>query len=45
MLGDTVQQRGSLVSPDKLRFDFDCAKSLTSAQLKQLDDEINDVIQ
>src|SRR5262249_5008937 len=33
VLGDDVQQKGSLVDPEKLRFDFSHGKSLTDDEL------------
>jgi alanyl-tRNA synthetase len=41
MLGTSVEQRGSLVEPERLRFDFTCPRPLTSAELARLDDQIN----
>lgn len=35
VLGDTVDQRGSLVAPDRLRFDFSANAGMTADQLKQ----------
>jgi len=36
-LGDGVQQKGSLVDPEKLRFDFSHSKSLTEAELNSVE--------
>ncbi len=36
-LGETVDQKGSLVAPDKLRFDFSHGSSVTPEQLKQIE--------
>jgi alanyl-tRNA synthetase len=44
LLGDSVRQRGSLVSDDKFRFDFSFNKNLSSEQLRQLEDSVNAVI-
>ncbi len=41
ILGDEVQQAGSLVEKDRLRFDFTCSQSLSAKQLRQIEDEIN----
>ena len=38
VLGDSVFQQGSLVAPDKLRFDFCYDKSLTQEEIKQVED-------
>ncbi|MBR1944324.1 MAG: alanine--tRNA ligase [Alphaproteobacteria bacterium] len=38
VLGETVFQQGSLVAPDKLRFDFCYDKSLTQDEIKQVED-------
>lgn len=43
-LGTHVQQRGSLVAPDRLRFDFANDGKVTPEQLSQIEAEINDVI-
>lgn len=41
MIGTSVEQRGSLVEPERLRFDFTCPRPLTSEELTRLDDQIN----
>ena len=43
-LGSHVQQRGSLVASDKLRFDFAHGESLTDADMKAVEDEVNAAI-
>ncbi|KCZ80119.1 alanine-tRNA ligase, partial [Anncaliia algerae PRA339] len=40
-----ITQKGSLVSDDKLRFDFDLNRSLTLEEVKLLEDKINEVIE
>ena len=40
-LGLHVAQKGSLVTSDKLRFDFSHHKALTSKELKEIEDEVN----
>ncbi|XP_029009476.1 alanine--tRNA ligase, mitochondrial isoform X2 [Betta splendens] len=44
VLGPSVQQRGSHVSADRLRFDFSIKVSLTASQLKQVEQCVNDII-
>ncbi|XP_014865593.1 PREDICTED: alanine--tRNA ligase, mitochondrial isoform X2 [Poecilia mexicana] len=44
VLGRSVQQRGSHISADRLRFDFSVKGPLSSAQLQQVDRCIRDVI-
>jgi len=44
VLGHHVRQEGSLVTPDRLRFDFTHAKPLTSDELNQVADMLNDAI-
>ena len=41
VLGNHARQAGSLVSPDRLRFDFTHSEALTSAQLEQIEAGIN----
>ncbi|MCA9906248.1 MAG: alanine--tRNA ligase, partial [Anaerolineae bacterium] len=43
-LGDHVQQRGSLVAPDRLRFDFVHDGKIDANTLRAIEDEINGVI-
>jgi alanyl-tRNA synthetase len=43
-LGTHVQQRGSLVAPDRLRFDFAHDARVSDAQMKQIESEVNDII-
>ncbi|KAK5898602.1 hypothetical protein CesoFtcFv8_008163 [Champsocephalus esox] len=44
VLGDSVQQRGSHVSAERLRFDFSCKGLLDASQLQQVDRCVNDII-
>ena len=41
LIGTSVEQRGSLVEPERLRFDFTCPRPLTAEELMRLDDQIN----
>ena len=41
LLGTHVQQKGSLVAPDRLRFDFSHFEPLTSAQLTEIEQLVN----
>ena len=43
-LGDHVAQRGSLNAPDRLRFDFSHGQGMTSAELAQVEAEVNEYI-
>ncbi len=43
-LGNHVQQRGSLVAPDRLRFDFAHDARLSDGELQQVEAEVNDAI-
>jgi alanyl-tRNA synthetase len=44
VLGDHVAQKGSLVAPDRLRFDFSHPKPLTASEVAQVEDIANDVV-
>jgi alanyl-tRNA synthetase len=44
VLGDHIAQRGSLVAPDRLRFDFVHPKPITSDELARIEDIANDVV-
>ena len=41
VLGDHVQQKGSLVEPERLRFDFAHYEPVTPAQLREIEDMVN----
>ncbi len=45
LLGSHVAQKGSLVAPDRLRFDFSHFERVTPEQLRQIEDRVNGVIQ
>src|ERR1700712_1850125 len=44
VLGDHVAQRGSLVTPDRLRFDFVHTKPITPQELQQVEEIANDIV-
>ncbi len=44
VLGEHVQQRGSLVAPDRLRFDFSHLKALTEKQIAEVNKIVNEKI-
>ncbi|PWT74240.1 MAG: alanine--tRNA ligase [Chloroflexi bacterium] len=44
ILGEQVHQQGSLVAPDRLRFDFNLPRPMTVEELRELDQKINDSV-
>jgi alanyl-tRNA synthetase len=45
VLGDHVVQRGSLVAPDRLRFDFSHYEAVAADQLEEIEKQVNEKIQ
>ncbi len=45
VLGEHVTQKGSLVAPDRLRFDFSHYESVSAGQLQTIENLVNDEIQ
>ncbi|HZS63822.1 MAG TPA: alanine--tRNA ligase [Xanthobacteraceae bacterium] len=44
VLGDHVAQKGSLVAPDRLRFDFAHPKAITPQEMERVEDIANDIV-
>ena len=45
ILGDHAQQKGSNITPERLRFDFSHPEKMTPEQIKQTEDLVNEQIQ
>jgi alanyl-tRNA synthetase len=45
VLGDHVVQRGSNITPERLRFDFSHPSKMTPEQIKQVEDIVNEAIE
>ena len=41
IVDDSISQAGSLVDFNRLRFDFNCSRAVTSQELQQIEDQIN----
>jgi alanyl-tRNA synthetase len=41
LIGPQVEQRGSLVEPERLRFDFSSPRALTASDLEKVDEAVN----
>ncbi len=44
MFGTKTEQKGSNITEERLRFDFNCDHKMTEEELKRLEDFVNDVI-
>jgi alanyl-tRNA synthetase len=44
VVGPQAQQKGSLVGPDRLRFDFTYGSALTDEQLSAIEDTVNELV-
>ncbi len=44
VLGEHVQQKGSLVGPERLRFDYAHGKSLTADEIAKIEDVVNEMV-
>ena len=41
LVDDSISQAGSLVAFDRLRFDFNCPRALTPAEVQQVEEQVN----
>ncbi|HET8907556.1 MAG TPA: alanine--tRNA ligase [Ktedonobacterales bacterium] len=44
ILGEQVHQQGSLVAPDRLRFDFNMTRPMTVEELREIDRHVNSAV-
>jgi len=44
VLGEQIMQRGSNITPERLRFDFNFDRKLTEQEIKQVEDIVNKII-
>ena len=44
ILGEQAHQQGSLVAPDRLRFDFNMTRPLTPEELREIDQRVNTAV-
>ena len=44
VLGDEVAQKGSNITPERLRFDFSFGRKMTPEEIKQVEDLVNEAI-
>jgi alanyl-tRNA synthetase len=44
VLGEDIKQKGSNITPERLRFDFNFGRKLTPEEIKKIEDKVNEVI-
>ena len=44
MFGTSLEQKGSNINPERMRFDFSFNRALTKEEIKEVEDKVNEII-